>query len=379
MKMPQEPGSGEKGKTGVSGKGTASRPAPGPVSGITSLDLHFLAEELDHSLANSKVDKIYQLGHEGFQDSFLIQLHVPNEGRKILNIHLPGFVFLSDAKGETPETPSGFSVYLRKLLSGARLRGTSQHSFERVLTIELEKMDKGEPRKLYMVLELFGKGNLIIADAELTILSPYRTQNLRSRTIRKGGKYVFPSKKYDFLGIKKQELWDAIAGSGKESLVKFFATEMSLGGLYSEKLCSLAEIDKSKAAPDKKEFEALWKSVEALRSQKQYQSYSTEFMSRFAKSQGAALPSGKSPGKASKFEKMIALQKESMSRLEAEIRENTEKADFIYNNYQEVSSAISSLTQARKKHSWKEIREMLKGSKKIKSINEKESKVTMEF
>lgn len=73
------------------------------------------------------------------------------------------------------------------------------------------------------------------------------------------------------------------------------------------------------------------------------------------------------------------MQRENIEKLEKEISENNEKADFIYSNYQEILSIISGLNEARKKYSWNEIKEKLKDNKKIKSINEKDSKVILDL
>ena len=342
---------------------------------LTSLDLHFLTEELKEQLADSKIDKIYQQDSE----SFLFQLHIPNKGRKILNIFLPGFIFLSDEKQETPETPSNFSLHLRKQLSNARIRNIRQHSFERVLEITFEKMEAEKKQTLYLILELFSKGNLVLADSKYRIISSLKTQNLKSRAVKKNEIYIFPEKKYNFLEIKKEEMEKAVETSEKDSVVKLLATELSLGGEYSESICSLAGIDKSKKTLDNLEFEKLWNSIEKFRKEKHFENYNVEFQKRFEKSEDKKLIIKKESGKTAKIRKIIEMQRENIEKLEQEILNNNEKADFIYANYQEILSIITDLNEARKKHSWNEIKEKLKGNKKIKSINEKDSKIVIDL
>jgi len=54
---------------------------------ITSLDLHFLAKELQ-VLIGGKVDKIYE--QEENKKEFLFRFHVPGKGKMQLRISLPG-------------------------------------------------------------------------------------------------------------------------------------------------------------------------------------------------------------------------------------------------------------------------------------------------
>ena len=67
------------------------------------------------------------------------------------------------------------------------------------------------------------------------------------------------------------------------------------------------------------------------------------------------------------------------NKLEKEIKENTSIAELMYNKYQVIEDVIHQINSARKKYSWKEIKDKLKGNKVIKEINEKESKLVIEI
>ena len=51
----------------------------------------------------------------------------------------------------------------------------------------------------------------------------------------------------------------------------------------------------------------------------------------------------------------------------------------MYNKYQLIEGVLSQINFARKKHSWKEIKDKLKGHKVVKEINEKEGKIVIEI
>ena len=70
---------------------------------ISSIELACLVKEFQ-SLIDGKVNKIWLLEKE-----LVIQLHIPNLGKKFLRIRSPDVVYLTDYKPETPEKPHGFS------------------------------------------------------------------------------------------------------------------------------------------------------------------------------------------------------------------------------------------------------------------------------
>ena len=72
-------------------------------------------------------------------------------------------------------------------------------------------------------------------------------------------------------------------------------------------------------------------------------------------------------------------QKETKTKLEEGIEENTAKAELIYQKYQEIEKMLNGLKEARKKKSWKEIQEELKDNKKVKKINPKDSKIVVDL
>lgn len=80
-----------------------------------------------------------------------------------------------------------------------------------------------------------------------------------------------------------------------------------------------------------------------------------------------------------KIEIMIEKQEKNIKKLERVIKENKQIGELMYNKYQLIEGVLNQITIARKKYSWKEIKDKLKGHKLIKEINEKESKLVIEL
>ena len=369
---------------------------------ITALDLHFLALELQ-GLSGAKVEKIYQPEKQ----DFLIVLHVPNKGKTILRINLPRYVFLTDFKGAVPDQPSHFCMMLRKYLSNARLRDVGQAGFERVLDILFETKDQS----FRLIIELFSKGNIILASPDYVIKSPLFPKRWKDRTVRGNAPYEFPKQRYDLLAMGKDEFFKAIKQSDKESIVKTLALELSLGGRYAEELCLRAGIDKSKAELDEAELGRLWGSVEELLKSplkpmiiykdeepfditpvelELYKDHAKEGCSSFnaalesvlsaqlenEQKEAAEAESGK---ERRRLEAIVKQQEESIAKLERSSEENQRKGELIFESYMQVKEVLEELEKAKKKLSWKEIKARLKDHPVIKELHEKNNEVIVEL
>lgn len=201
---------------------------------LSSLDLNFLVRELQ-TIAQSRIGKIY----EPTPGELLIQVHSASAGKQLLRI-LPGqAILLAAEKAQTPMQPSNYCVRLRKLLEGGILRTIAQLGFERIVHCAINTKE-GE-RHLY--LELFGKGNVIVTDAEGIILSTMRVMAMRDRTVKAKMKYELPPARVDPRQLTAAQF--AAALDSEQSVVKQLATALGLGGTIAEELCLRATMDKN--------------------------------------------------------------------------------------------------------------------------------------
>jgi len=369
---------------------------------LSALDLHFLVSEMQE-LISAKVEKIYQPE----KHDFLFVFHVPNAGKRFLRITLPNSMFMTDFKGEIPEQPLQFCIFLRKQLSNARLREISQLGFERIVKFLFETKDS----KFRLYVELFSTGNVILCDEQDMIRSALVTKKWKDRTVRGNVKYEYPMRDHDLLKMDEEEFLGLVRDSDKDSIVKTLALDLGLGGKYAEELCQRAGIDKTISKPDPVQVKKLFSEISKLRKEKikagiimkgtktvdvvpvamkSYESYGVNLFNTFSEALGKVLTEKvideqktraeeKHSRELRKYEKMISEQEETIAGLEKSISENQRKGELIFERYSEVSGIMTELKKARKKYSWKEIREKLKGHITIKEINEKEKKIVVEL
>jgi len=368
---------------------------------LSSLDLHFLIKELQ-VLEGARVDKIYSPSKK----ELLLQLFLTGQGRKILRINAPSYIYLSDFKEEQPERPSGFCALLRKYLDNARLKGISQLGFERIIELAFESKE-GSYR---LVAELFSKGNLVLCKDDFTIIMPAESQDWKGRSVRQKLKYVSPKKELNFLELTEKDLRGAIQSSEK-SIVKLLAVDIGLGGKYAEELCAVSGAPKDKLKPDDAEIKKLIAAKNRLLSEKpsprvyleagkikaatpfgldtlngletkEFKSYNEAmdyvFTSDIALSSDSKKLS-KHQAKIDRLSKIISTQEEYIAELEKEILEETKKGEAIYTNYQMIGEILKELDKARAKYSLREMKEKVKGNKVVKEIKEKEKSVVLEL
>jgi predicted ribosome quality control (RQC) complex YloA/Tae2 family protein len=350
------------------------------------------------SLVDGKLNKVWL--SEG-KDLF-IQLHIPNKGKTYLRIKIPDFAYITDYKPDMPDKPHGFCLFLRKYLDNARIRSISQLGFERILKIEFEKKEG----ILNFYAELFSPGNFILTDAANKIMSSLEVQSFKEREVKKGLLYVTPEFKHNFLEIDEAELKELIANSDKESIVKTLAIELGLGGLYAEELLMRAGIDKSKKNLSAKELSELFAKIKELRTLQikpaligaeivpfdilTFKNVNSQPFNTFNEALDHVLTHKslaekheqahkESSKQLTKEERIIEKQEKQLSVLRQQADENQRKGELLYENYQVVKDILDELNIAKKKYSWKEIKEKLKGHKLVKQINEKDQEVVIEI
>ncbi len=364
---------------------------------MNALELHYLLSELK-VLVGGKIDQIYQPEKK----ELLFSFHIPSVGKKILRVKVPNFLYLTEFKGGMPETPADYCIFLRRRLENARLREISQKGFERVVEFSFEKAES----KFYLIIELFSKGNVILCDDKHMIISPLEIQKWKDRTIMPKLPFKFPERENNFLTLTFEELVDIVEKSDKENIVKTIAIELGLGGAYAEELCLMAGIDKAKKKIDDKEVKFLFKAVEAMRSQEikpciygdtitpfemlRHKAEACETAASYnealdkvlsVEKKGEIREKGDSAyqKKVAELKRIISQQELKVKQIEAGIGEDKRKGELIYENYQKIDLLLKEMKKAREKHSFKEIKEILKNSKLVKEINEKDKTVTIDL
>lgn len=363
---------------------------------MSSIDLHYIVAELQE-LKGARVDKVYQPSKK----EIIIQLRRTGGGKPLIRIS-PNFIYIARQKPEAPEAILGLCKALRKYLENTRLASAEQADSERVAILSFESKDA----KYFLFAELFGGGNIILCDGNETIIQAAENKKMKGREVRGGIKYKAPSRGIALGKITAEQLKKIISSSTKGNLPTVLAVDLGLGGSYAKELCAMAGISESEKALKGEQIRMLHSSLKKMLEEKpnpqavnegletadatpfRFKTYS-EAKSRAFNSFSEAIESIMPPEthkKESKFEKdiiklekAIAQQEERIAELEGTAENMQKYGEKIYENYQLVKEILDEIKKARKKYSWAEIRERLKGHKIVREVNEKTGKITAEL
>jgi len=184
----------------------------------------FLLKKLN--LKNLKMQKIKQIPF-----GFFVELHPARKGLVITS----NYFFLTEKRFDAI-APTNFCEFLKSKLEGERIEDVYQKDFDRIVEIKTENY--------FLILEFFGKGNIIITDKERTIINAVELREWKDRKIKKGEKYSYPpSSKNPFsIGLKELE-----AMADEKEMIRLLAKDLGFGGEMARKIC-----EKLKISPESK-------------------------------------------------------------------------------------------------------------------------------
>lgn len=204
---------------------------------MTAFDVAAITSELQ-GLVGGFLDKIFHWDGR----NVLLRVNVQGEGKKELMLKDGRWLHLVADRPETPDTPSGFAVHLRKVLYNTRIVSIAQRDFDRIVTMDLADRDGA----YQIVFELIGEGNLIVVN-EGKIINALEQKRWRHRDVLIGAEYAYPPSRFDPRTASAEEFRTAVLTS-KSDLVRTLATSVNLGGQYGEEVCLRTGLDKGRKA-----------------------------------------------------------------------------------------------------------------------------------
>jgi len=137
---------------------------------MDSISVRALTVELNKLLSGGRVDKIYQPE----RGEIIIDVRSGGVNYKLLLCANPSFprVHITGSKPENPAVPPMFCMLLRKHLSAGKILRVYQHSFERIIKIDIESHNElGELSVKTLIAEIMGKhSNIILTDSSGKII-----------------------------------------------------------------------------------------------------------------------------------------------------------------------------------------------------------------
>ena len=231
-----------------------------PKRELTSVDLAALVRELG-AFEGAKVDKAYLYG----DDLVRLKMREFDRGRLELLIEVGeikrAHTIAPDRVPDAPGRPPQFAMMLRNRLSGADFVGVEQYEFDRILEFVFDRED-GMTR---LIVELFGQGNVAVTNGEYEVIDSLETVRLKSRTVAPGSRYEFPESRTNPLTVSR-EAFDHHMNDSDTDVVRTLATQLNLGGLYAEELCTRAGVEKALDIDDagETEYDRLYGALERL-------------------------------------------------------------------------------------------------------------------
>ena len=151
---------------------------------LSGIELHYLVNKI-----SSKITSSYYVSNISSitKNSILLKLHHPTESDINLIVSTKG-IWITSKKYKQMEENQLLSILSREI-ERAKINSVSQPGSERIFFLHVINKDNKE-RKL--VVEIFGKGNIILCDESMKILWILNPVEVRHRILKTGLEYVLP-------------------------------------------------------------------------------------------------------------------------------------------------------------------------------------------
>jgi predicted ribosome quality control (RQC) complex YloA/Tae2 family protein len=333
---------------------------------LSGLDLRYAVAELGQ-LKDAKVEKVFQ--SDTNKRDILFVMYLRDAPKIHLRFMLPGFVCTQKEKPATPQQPPGFSMFLRKYLSGTRLHSVEQRGFDRIIDMTFAS----KTATFHLIIELMQPGNMLLTDSEGRIINLLENAQYKDRTLRARQPYTAPPS-VDISALGDDELASRITVSTRDSIVTTLAINCQLGGIYAEEACIRAGIAKQRNDLSAAEVRQVVGAIRELFSQPllahcdEHRAYPFRLQSRLATQCSdtsfltalSGFITEEEPSKAEarqkqraspqgKLQAIIDAQSQQAARLEAEIVQTQRKGERIFEEYQLMQEILQAVREAREK------------------------------
>ena len=212
---------------------------------MSGFDLRAVARELN-DFSGAYVKKAYMPHYE----QIVLRINPKDVDQFDLVLVRGSRIYTSNRDRPMPMTPPPFAMVLRKHLKNARMTGVRQLGFDRVLCFDVDT----KFGQYHLYVEVFRDGNIILTDAEDTIIQPLTHASYAGRTLKKGITYQPPPPAMDPHEMELEDLTEMFETSDRD-LVSTLGGKVNLGGTHANAVCALAgmeaNIDTQKADAQK--------------------------------------------------------------------------------------------------------------------------------
>ena len=197
---------------------------------LSGIELHYLVNKISPKVSSGYyVSSISSIT----KNSILLKLHHPAEPNIMLMVSTKGIWFTNKKYRQIEENQ--FVKVLSREIERAKISSVSQPGSERIFFLYFVNRDN-KVRKL--IVEIFGKGNIILCDESMEIIWILNPIEVRHRTLRTGSEYVLPPKRgEDVLQISLESMkQNASLQPNNTEVVRWLGNCTSLPRKYLEEI-----------------------------------------------------------------------------------------------------------------------------------------------
>ena len=301
---------------------------------LSNLELIELIKELQ-LLEGFYIESIYELDENRFR------FKLSKKGEKLnLQLIVP-YTLNTTQYIEIKEQATSFAMAARKRIENAVIEAIEQYNDDRIIIIRLKKRDE----RASIIIEMFGKGNLIIAGSDMKVMLAYKQHKFKDREIKNGLQYIPPKKNVESTGAKQQ------AVAGKPRFIVYKQEGRPIDFSITEELTN--------KDLETQEFDTFQQLLDYF-----YQNIEKR---------------GKTEEKREikELKASIEKQKAILKNIDQEIDQNKQTGSFILNKMHQVNKLIDAAKS--NKHITKEELQNISENLKILEVNLKDKKIKIEI
>uniref|UniRef100_A0A673C8Y5 Ribosome quality control complex subunit NEMF n=1 Tax=Sphaeramia orbicularis TaxID=375764 RepID=A0A673C8Y5_9TELE len=142
---------------------------------FTTVDIRAVIAEINANYIGMRVNNVYDIDNK----TYLIRLQKP-DSKAVLLIESGTRIHSTDFEWPKNMMPSGFAMKCRKHLKTRRLVGVKQLGIDRIVDIQFGS----DEAAYHLIIELYDRGNIILADHEYTILNLLRFRTAEAEDVK---------------------------------------------------------------------------------------------------------------------------------------------------------------------------------------------------
>ncbi|XP_034713378.1 nuclear export mediator factor NEMF-like [Etheostoma cragini] len=142
---------------------------------FTTVDIRAVIAEINANYIGMRVNNVYDIDTK----TYLIRLQKP-DSKAILLIESGSRIHSTDFEWPKNMMPSGFAMKCRKHLKSRRLTQIKQLGIDRIVDIQFGS----DEAAYHLIIELYDRGNVILADHEYTILNLLRFRTAEAEDVK---------------------------------------------------------------------------------------------------------------------------------------------------------------------------------------------------